>query len=179
MADKSFVFYESWSKFIDKKDRETAKELVYQIYRIGTEKDFDTDNEEIIDIVEAFITENIKGAKRKYRNAVENGKKSKGAPKVTSPEQDELIWQLHQEGWTYEQIAEELNISKNTVGTRVRERREQEIKTKNKNQEINPNEKADIKTFKDKDKSNSNLDTENEEENENESIIPLHYDFNN
>ena len=54
MANNSFIFYESWSKFIDKKDRETAKELVYQIYRIGLDKDLDTDNEEIIDIIDAL-----------------------------------------------------------------------------------------------------------------------------
>ena len=119
MANNSFVFYESWSKFIDKKDRETAKELVYQIYRIGLDKDLDTDNEEIIDIIDAFILPNIKGAKRRYNTAVENGSKGGRKPK-TSAEDDERIYQLHKEGWTYAQIAEEFNIDKNTVGDRVR-----------------------------------------------------------
>lgn len=176
MANNSFVFYESWSKFIDKKDRETAKELVYQIYRIGLDKDLDTDNEEIIDIIDAFILPNIKGAKRRYNTAVENGSKGGRKPK-TSAEDDERIYKLHKEGWTYAQIAEEFNIDKNTVGERVRRLRkeEEELKTKNQNEKLN--EKTKPETFIDKDKNISNSKLENEDYREKEVDIPLHYNF--
>ena len=176
MANNSFVFYESWSKFIDKKDRETAKELVYQIYRIGLDKDLDTDNEEIIDIIDAFILPNIKGAKRRYNTAVENGSKGGRKPKTTI-EDDARIYQLHKEGWTYAQIAEEFNIDKNTVGERVRRLRkeEEELKTKNQNEKLN--EKTKLETFIDKDKNISNSKLENEDYSEKEVDISLHYNF--
>ena len=180
MENNSFVFYESWSKFIDKKDRETAKEIVYQIYLIGLGKELDTDNEDIIDIIDAFILPNIKGAKRRYNTAVENGKKSKGAPRVTTLEQDKEIYQLHKDGWTYAQIAEEFGIDKNTVGNRVRTlRNEEELKTKNqnKNQIQELNEKTNIKDFIYKDKNKFNSNNESNKELDKDSDIPLHYDF--
>ena len=178
MANNSFVFYESWSKFIDKKDRETAKEIVYQIYRIGLDKELDTDNEEIIDIIDAFILPNIKGAKRRYNTAVENGKKSKGRPPVTNEEQDKQIYQLHKDGWTYAQIAEEFGIDKNTVGNRVRNLREQEEELKTKNQKLNSNTETNIKTFITKDKNNSNSNKENKEDMEEDKEQLLYYNFN-
>lgn len=186
MADNnSFVFYESWANFIDIQDRETAKELVYQIYRVGLDKEIDTDNEIIRSILKAFIIPNIKGAKRRYNTSVENGKKSKGAPPKTNKEDDEMIWKLHLDGLTYDEIVETMNtygvsISRNTVGDRVRKRKELES-TKNKNQELKPsketNNETNMNTFKNKDKViNKN---ENEEEIESYDNIPLHYNFKN
>ena len=139
-------------------------------------KELDTDNEDIIDIIDAFILPNIKGAKRRYNTAVENGKKSKGAPRVTTVEQDEEIYQLHKDGWTYAQIAEEFGIDKNTVGNRVRTlRNEEELKTKNQIQE--PNEKTNIKDFIYKDKIKSNSNNESNKELDEYSDIPLHYEL--
>lgn len=177
MSNNSFIFYESWKDFIETLDRETAEHLVYQIYRVGLDMPIDTDDATINAILKAFIIPNIKGAKRRYNTAVENGKKSKGAPPKTTEEDDNLIWELHLEGLTYDEIVERMDtygisISRNTVGDRVRKRKELES-TKNKNQELKPSTETDngtnIKTFKNKDISNS----DNEEEIEK----PLHYVF--
>ena len=186
MADnKSFVFYESWANFIDIQDRETAKELVYQIYRVGLEKEIDTDNEIIRSILTAFIIPNIKGAKRRYNTSVENGKKSKGAPPKTNAQDDELIWKLHLEGLTYDEIVERMDtygvsISRNTVGDRVRKRKELES-TRNKNQELKPNTETNnennTNTFKDKDK--LKVKSDNEEDSESYDNLSLHYNFKN
>lgn len=177
MSNNSFIFYESWKDFIETLDRETAEHLVYQIYRVGLDMPIDTDDATINAILKAFIIPNIKGAKRRYNTAVENGKKSKGAPLKTNEADDNLIWELHLEGLTYDEIVERMNtygvnISRNTVGDRVRKRKELES-TKNKNQELKPSTETDnetnIKTFKNKDISNS----DNEEEIEK----TLHYVF--
>ena len=179
MSNNSFIFYESWSEFIDELDREDAKELVYQIYLVGLDKPMDTDDKVVQKIIKAFILPNIKGAKRRYNTAVANGKKSKGAPPKTTKEDDNLIWELHLEGLTYDEIVSRMetygvSISRNTVGDRVRKRKEEE-NTKNNNQEIKPNlttnNETNINTFKNIDK--------NIEENKKEEDIeqPLHYKF--
>lgn len=178
-SNNSFVFYDSWSSFIDLQEREKAKEIVYQIYRVGLDKEIDTDDKEIISIINSFILPNIKGAKRRYKTAVENGNKSKGRPRATSAEDDERIYQLHKEGWTYAQIAEEFDIDKNTVGDRVRTlKKEEELKTKNQNEKPNTETKTKnkIETFINKNKNISNKDTDNEEEIDSNNL-PLHYNF--
>ena len=177
MSNNSFIFYESWKDFIETLDRETAEHLVYQIYRVGLDMPIDTDDPKINAILKAFIIPNINGAKRRYNTAVENGKKSKGAPPKTNEADDNLIWELHLEGLTYDEIVERMDtygvsISRNTVGDRVRKRKELES-TKNKNQELKPSEETNnetnIRTFKNKDKSNF--------DNEEEKDLPLRYNF--
>ena len=179
MSSNSFIFYESWSEFIDELDREDAKELVYQIYRVGLDKPMDTEDMVVQKIIKAFILPNIKGAKRRYNTAVQNGKKSEGRPRVTNEEQDRIIWELHLEGLTYEQIVDRcksygFSVSKNTVASRVRERKEEEeTETKNQNQKPNKetNNETNINTFINNSKSNTNSD------NEEDSEQPLHYKF--
>lgn len=181
MGNNSFIFYESWKDFIETLDRETAEHLVYQIYRVGLDMPIDTDDATINAILKAFIIPNIKGAKRRYNTAVENGKKSKGAPPKTNEADDNLIWELHLEGLTYDEIVERMNtygvnISRNTVGDRVRKRKELES-TKNKNQELKPSTETDnetnIKTFKNIGKNKDISNSDNEEELDK----TLHYNF--
>ena len=181
MGNNSFIFYESWKDFIETLDRETAEHLVYQIYRVGLDMPIDTDDATINAILKAFIIPNIKGAKRRYNTAVENGKKSKGAPPKTTEEDDNLIWELHLEGLTYDEIVERMDtygisISRNTVGDRVRKRKELES-TKNKNQELKPSTETDnetnIKTFKNIGKNKDISNSDNEEELDK----TLHYKF--
>ena len=181
MGNNSFIFYESWKDFIETLDRETAEHLVYQIYRVGLDMPIDTDDATINAILKAFIIPNIKGAKRRYNTAVENGKKSKGAPPKTTEEDDNLIWELHLEGLTYDEIVERMDtygitLSRNTVGDRVRKRKELES-TKNKNQELKPSTETDnetnIKTFKNIGKNKDISNSDNEEELDK----TLHYNF--
>ena len=188
MAYESFLFYESWYEFIDDLDREDAKELVYQIYRVGSKKEMDTDNIMIRKLVSSFILPNINGAKRRYKTSVENGKKSEGAPRKTTPEEDNLIWELHLEGLTYDEIVARcdtygFSVSKNTVGSRIRERKKKEEELKTNNQEQEPRTKTKNETnpitFKSNSKSNFNEDIEEELEadSEPETEQPLHYTF--
>lgn len=187
MAKESFIFYESWYEFIDDLEREDAKELVYQIYRVGSDKPMDTDDKMIQKLVKSFILPNIKGAQRRYRTAVENGKKSEGAPRKTSPEQDNLIWELHLEGLSYDEIVERcdtygFSVSKNTVGSRIRERKkEEELKTNNQEQEPKTKTKNETNPTTFKNNSNSNLKEDKEEEleadSEPDTEQPLHYTF--
>ena len=187
MAKESFIFYESWYEFIDDLEREDAKELVYQIYRVGSDKPMDTDDKMIQKLVKSFILPNIKGAQRRYRTAVENGKKSEGAPRKTSPEQDNLIWDLHLEGLSYDEIVERcdtygFSVSKNTVGSRIRERKkEEELKTNNQEQEPKTKTKNETNPTTFKNNSNSNLKEDKEEEleadSEPDTEQPLHYTF--
>lgn len=181
MGNNSFIFYESWKDFIETLDRETAEHLVYQIYRVGLDMPIDTDDATINAILKAFIIPNIKGAKRRYNTAVENGKKSKGAPPKTNEADDNLIWELHLEGLTYDEIVQRMDtygvsISRNTVGDRVRKRKELES-TKNKNQELKPSTETDnetnIKTFKNIGKNKDISNSDNEEELDK----TLHYNF--
>lgn len=188
MGNNSFIFYESWYEFIDDLERDDAKELVYQIYRVGSDKPMDTDNKVIQSIVKSFIVPNIKGAKRRYNTAVENGKKSEGAPRKTTPEEDNIIWELHLEGLTYDEIVERCDtygfrVSKNTVGSRIRERKEKEKKLKTNNQEQEPgtttNNKTNPITFKRNNKNNfkEEIEADSEADSEPETEQPLHYIF--
>ena len=188
MAKESFIFYESWYEFIDDLDREDAKELVYQIYRVGSDKPMDTDDKMIQKLVKSFILPNIKGAQRRYKTAKENGKKSEGAPRKTTPEEDNLIWELHLEGLTYDEIVARcdtygFSVSKNTVGSRIRERKKKKEELKTNNQEQEPGFKTKNKTnpitFKNNSKSNFNEDIEEELEADSEPDTeqPLHYTF--
>lgn len=188
MAKESFIFYESWYEFIDDLEREDAKELVYQIYLVGSDKPMDTEDKMIQKLVKSFILPNIKGAQRRYRTAVENGKKSEGAPRKTTPEEDNIIWELHLEGLTYDEIVERCDtygfkVSKNTIGSRIRERKkkEEELKTNNQEQEPGFKTKNETNTTTFKNNSNSNLKEDREEELEADSEPkteqPQHYTF--
>lgn len=127
---KNFVFYQSWVKYLVKrKDRERAKEILWQIMRVGSGLDFDTDDEDIIDLVEGFVLDNIKAAQRKYEVATENGSKG-GRPRLDIDM--ERVAELKRQGKTNEEIGRIVGASKTTIQTRWTHYQEEQ---KHKNQE--------------------------------------------
>lgn len=125
--NESFVFYKDWADTIDMLDEEAGKDLLYKIYLIGVNR------EEEIFVDNPFeksflnrVQSDIDRAKVKYIHSVVNGKKG-GRPKIDL-DIDEIM-SLVNSGFTYDQIAKYMGVSRNTIGDRVREYRNQKLNT--------------------------------------------------
>lgn len=135
----NFVFYHSWVRYLDRqKDKDKAKEILWQIMRRGVGLDYDTDNEDIIDIVESFILPNVKAAQSRYDTA-RNG----GRPRIDIDMA--RVHSLLDEGKTYKEIALEFGVSDRTIQNRLKEETEktEEIGRKNENTEKIPQKKQE------------------------------------
>lgn len=112
---ENFVFYGSWKEHLDGlKDlcgEDVAKEVVWQIVNYGTSKEFDTDDQKIINMVNGMCRDLIESAKKRRSASVENGGRG-GRPSQYS---DEEIWELHEQGLSEKEIAEKLGCSVRTV----------------------------------------------------------------
>lgn len=112
---ENFVFYGSWKEHLNGLkelcDRETAKEVAWQIINYGTEKCFDTDDQKIINMVNGMCRDLIISAKRRRIASIENGKQG-GRPKKYK---DEDIMDLFNKGLTYQEIADNLGCNVKTV----------------------------------------------------------------
>ncbi len=125
--NESFVFYKDWADTIDMLDEEAGKDLLYKIYLIGVnrEEEIFVDNpfeKSFLNRVQADIDR----AKVKYIHSVVNGQKG-GRPKLDLD--IDQIMRLVNSGFTYEQIAKYMGVSRNTIGDRVREYRNQKLNT--------------------------------------------------
>ena len=125
--NESFVFYKDWADTIDMLDEEAGKDLLYKIYLIGVnrEEEIFVDNpfeKSFLNRVQADIDR----AKVKYIHSVINGKKG-GRPRIDL-DIDEIM-SLVNSGFTYEQIAKYMGVSRNTIGDRVREYKNQKLNT--------------------------------------------------
>lgn len=128
---EDFVFYHSWVKYLDrKKDRQQAKEILWQIMRVGTGLGFDTEDEEIKDLVDSFIVENIKAAQNRY-NSARNG----GRPKINIDMA--RVHSMLNDGRTYTEIGKEFGVSEKTIQNRLKEEKETEKTGKKENTEEN------------------------------------------
>ena len=131
---ESFVFYGSWKELLKGFDRETAKELLWDIVNAGVGEPIESENIMIQSIIQGAIIPNIKSAKKRYENAITNGKEG-GRPRKEI-DIDKVI-ELVNQGMTYQEIADIFGVSKNTIGNRVREHKNQKPKTEtNKNLDI-------------------------------------------
>ena len=112
---ENFVFYGSWKEHLNGLkelcDRETAKEVAWQIINYGTEKTFDTDDEKIINMVNGMCRDLIASAKKRRLASIENGKQG-GRPKKYKTED---IIDLHNQGLSPQDIADNLGCSVKTV----------------------------------------------------------------
>ena len=112
---ENFVFYGSWKEHLNGLkelcDRETAKEVAWQIINYGTEKEFDTDDQKIINMVNGMCRDLIVSAKKRRLASIENGKQG-GRPKKYK---DEDIVDLFNKGLTHQEIADNLGCSVKTV----------------------------------------------------------------
>lgn len=125
--NESFVFYKDWADTIDMLDDEAGKDLLYKIYLIGVNR------EEEIFVDNPFeksflnrVQSDIDRAKVKYIHKVINGKKG-GRPKIDL-DIDEIM-SLVNSGFTYDQIAKYMGVSRNTIANRVREYKNQKLNT--------------------------------------------------
>ena len=112
---KDFVFYHSWVRYLDRqKDKDKAKEILWQIMRVSCGLDYDTDNEEIIDIIESFILPSVKAAQSRYDTARNGGRPRKDIDMAR-------VHSLLDEGKTYREIGLEFGVSDKTIQNRLRE----------------------------------------------------------
>ena len=112
---ENFVFYGSWKEHLDGlKDlcgEDVAKEVVWQIVNYGTSKEFDTDDQKIINMVNGMCRDLIESAKKRRSTSVENGNRG-GRPKHFS---DEEIISLYNKGLSEQDIADKLGCNIRTV----------------------------------------------------------------
>ena len=140
----SFVFYGNWRTILDGFDKETAKDILWQIMLYGTAGEVDTSNPMINGIVMGCCAVGIDKAKDRYANAVDNGKKG-GRPTEIDVEH---VQELKESGLTNKEIATELGCSTRTVERANRQNRQNlNINNNiNNNKNINSNSNTDINT---------------------------------
>ena len=129
----SFVFYGNWRTMLDGFDKETAKDILWQIMLYGTAGEVDTSNPMINGIVMGCCAAGIDKAKDRYANAVDNGKKG-GRPTEIDAEH---IQELKKSGLTNKEIATELGCSTRTVERANRQNRQNLNININNNSNIN------------------------------------------
>ena len=112
---KGWVFLPSWEILLQGFPQEIAKELLWQIKEVGIGKDISTDNEMIRAIINGSIRPNIMKAQERYKSACSGGR-----PRNEDVTIDRIRF-LQSNGWTIEQIANELNCSSSTIKNRIRE----------------------------------------------------------
>lgn len=118
---ENFVFYGSWKEHLDGlralAGEDVAKEVAWQIVNFGTAKEFDTQDEKIINMVNGMCRDLIASAKKRRAASVENGKQG-GRPKKYSTSD---IIGLKNKGLTHQQIADQLGCDVRTVRKTIKE----------------------------------------------------------
>lgn len=115
MEYENFVFYGSWKEHLDGLKElcgeDVVKEVAWQIINYGTYKDFDTDDQKIINMVNGMCRDLIDSAKKRREASVGNGRQG-GRPKKYTAEE---MLALQGQGLTIPEIADRLGCSVKTV----------------------------------------------------------------
>lgn len=118
---ENFVFYGSWKEHLDGlRDLcgdSVAKEVVWQIINYGTSKEFDTEDQKIINIVNGMCRDLIASAKKRRQASMENGRQG-GRPKKYSTEE---MLALRDAGLSDQDIADNLGCDVRTVRNALKE----------------------------------------------------------
>ncbi len=146
---KKFLVYESWVEYLletAEDDREEAKEIWWQILLEASGAGMDTQDRRMKRIISKFIMPNVKASQTRYENKVSNGNMG-GRPKDNIDQA--LVFELKYGGATYQEIADQLGVHKNTIQNRMNEWRAEYDEYKN------------TKTTKTENKNNKNQDNNN------------------
>lgn len=112
---ENFIFYGSWKEHLNGLKElcgeNVAKEVAWQIINYGTAKEFDTDDQNIINMVNGMCRDLIISAKKRREASVVNGKQG-GRPKKYSI--DDML-ALRDQGLSSQEIADNLGCSVKTV----------------------------------------------------------------
>lgn len=112
---ENFVFYGSWKEHLnglkDLCGEDIAKEVAWQIINYGTSKEFETEDQKIINMVNGMCRDLIISAKRRRQSSIENGRQG-GRPKKYD---DDKILALFNNGLSPQDIADNLGCSIKTV----------------------------------------------------------------
>ena len=112
---ENFIFYGSWKEHLNGLKElcgeDVAKEVAWQIINYGTYKDFDTEDQNIINMVNGMCRDLIISAKKRREASVANGKQG-GRPKKYSV--DDML-ALRDKGLSPQDIADNLGCSVKTV----------------------------------------------------------------
>lgn len=115
MEYENFVFYGSWKEHLDGLKElcgeDVVKEVAWQIINYGTYKDFDTEDQKIINMVNGMCRDLIDSAKKRREASMTNGRQG-GRPKRYS---EEDIIALFNQGLSPQDIADNLGCSVKTV----------------------------------------------------------------
>lgn len=112
---ENFVFYGSWKEHLNGLaelcGEDVAKEVAWQIINYGTTKDFDTEDQKIINMVNGMCRDLIDSAKKRREISIGNGKQG-GRPKKYDI--DNML-ALREQGLSPQDIADNLGCSVKTV----------------------------------------------------------------
>ena len=112
---ENFIFYGSWKEHLNGLKElcgeDVVKEVAWQIINYGTTKEFDTDDQKIINMVNGMCRDLIDSAKKRREASIGNGKQG-GRPKKYSVG-DMLA--LREQGLSPQDIADNLGCSVKTV----------------------------------------------------------------
>ena len=114
----NFVFYADWIDIIkayDAANPELAGNMAKQIIYYGVTGEMTTDDPIIVGTVNSMCAALIEKSKNRHRAAIANGKQG-GRPSQYS---DEDVWKLHQQGFSDQDIADNLGCSVKTVQRRL------------------------------------------------------------
>lgn len=112
---ENFIFYGSWKEHLNGLKelcgKDVAKEVAWQIINYGTTKEFDTDDQKIINMVNGMCRDLIISAKKRREASIANGRQG-GRPKKYSV--DDMIV-LRGQGLSLQEIADKLGCNIKTV----------------------------------------------------------------
>ena len=112
---ENFVFYGSWKEHLNGLQElcgeDVAKEVAWQIINYGTVKEFDTDDQKIIGMVNGMCRDLIDSAKKRREASIGNGRQG-GRPKKYNLND---ILALRDQGLSPQDIADNLGCSVKTV----------------------------------------------------------------
>ena len=112
---ENFIFYGSWKEHLNGLKElcgeDVAKEVAWQIINYGTYKGFDTEDQNIINMVNGMCRDLIISAKKRRESSIGNGTKG-GRPKKYNLED---MLSLRDKGLSLQDIADNLGCSVKTV----------------------------------------------------------------